>query len=196
MDKIEIIFMGQESSLYEYKLRILENLNWFIITRFNNENNNHETDMLIYNGNTTLLYGYLFKNDKKITKHYSAKQNDEIPKNFMRDLLNYIGINSFSLKLLDKLNFDTGFLKKKYWKHYYFNRNIKYLLKEETSDNDAYEKKYDIYDNENKIGEIYLNDGNSKIIVFPNHQIDISRLYKSKIYKLNRENVLKRSKKL
>jgi len=197
MDKIKINFMGQESSLCEYELRIPEDLNWFIITRYNNQKGNHETEQLIYNEKQVLLYGYFYNNEEKIRKHYTESQSDETQKQIIYDLLNSIGINWFSLKILDKLKFETKSLKRKYWKYYYFNGNIKYMLKEIKSDDDG--KKYDVYGNDNeetKIGKIYLNvDGNTKINIFPNKKIDISKLYKSQIFELSQEKVIKLSQK-
>lgn len=197
MDKIKINFMRQDSCLYEYQLRIPEDLNWFIITRYNNQKGNHETEHLIYNGEQVILCGYFFNNEKKIRKHYTESQSDETQKHIICDLLNSIGVNWFSLKILKKLNFKTKPLKRKYWEYYYFNGNIKYILKEIKSDDD--EKKYDVYGNDNeetKIGEIYLNvDGNTKINIFPNKKIDISKLYESQIFELSQEKLLKLSRK-
>ena len=39
MDKIKINFNSQKDSLCEYELRIPEDFNWFIISRYNKLNN-------------------------------------------------------------------------------------------------------------------------------------------------------------
>lgn len=189
MDKLTINFSSQKDSLYEYELRIPEDFNWFVIRRHNKESDNYDTDFLVYNGNTVLLYGYYYKDNQKITKYYDEYQDDKVKKEMVIDLLNSIGINCFSLNLLDKLGFETKHLKRKYWKQYYFNGNIKYILKENISNGNEESIKYDILDasnEENQFGEISINNDRSKITIFPNMTINISELYKSKICEFNK----------
>ena len=191
MDKIQINYNSQKNSFYEYQLRIPEDFNWFIISRCNKENGKSEIDNLVYNGSKILLYGYYYKNQEKIEKYYNESQNEEVQKEFISDLLNSIGINWFTLKILDKLNFDTNYLKRKYWKYYYFNKS-KYILQElEANDEDI--KKYDIYCNFNqkKLGQICTSNGNLKISILPNNKIEYSSLSKSKIYSVNNDKVHK-----
>ena len=140
MDKIKIHLVVKKDFMFEYELGIPENFNWFIISRYNKTKNNYETDHLIYNGNKFLLYGYYFKENQKITKYYDEYQNNRVEKEMLIDLLNCLGINWFSLKLLDKLDFETKYLKRKYWKQYYFNYNVNYILKENISKDHEYKK--------------------------------------------------------
>ena len=189
MDKLTINFSSKKDSLYEYELRIPEDLNWFVISRYNKESNNYDADFLVYNGNTVLLYGYYYKDNEKIKKYYDEPQDDKVKKEIVFDLLNSIGINVFSLNILDKLDFETKYLKRKYWKQYYFNGNIKYILKENISNGNEESIKYDILDasnEENQFGEIGINNNKSKITIFPNMTINISELYKSKICEFNK----------
>ena len=189
MDKIKINFSGQKDSLCEYELRIPEDFNWFVISKHNKESDNCDTDFLVYNGNTVLLYGYYYKDNQKITKYYDEYQDDKVKKEIVFDLLNSIGINCFSLNLLDKLDFETKRLKRKYSKQYYFNKNIKYILKENISNDYEESIKYDILDasnEENQFGEISINNNKSKIMIFPNMTIDISKLSKSKVQEFNK----------
>ena len=189
MDKLTINFRSQKDSLYEYELRIPEDFNWFVISRHNKESDNYDTDFLVYNGNTVLLYGYYYKDNQKIKKYYDEYQDDKVKKEMVFDLLNSIGINYFSLNLLDKLDFETKHLKRKYWKQYYFNRNRKYILKENISNGNEESIKYDVLDasnEENQFGEASINNDSSKITIFPNMTINISELYKSKICEFNK----------
>ena len=191
MDKIKINFSSQKDSLYEYELRIPKDFNYFVISRYNKESNDYNTDFLIYNGNTVLLYGYYYKDNQKIKKYYDEYQDNKVQKEMVFDLLNSIGINCFSLSLLYKLDFEIKYLKRKYWKEYYFNEGIKYILKENISNDDKESKKYDILDDsneENKLGEISINydEDESEITIFPNMTINISKLYKSKICEFNK----------
>lgn len=194
MDKLTINFSSQKDSLYEYELRIPEDFNWFTISRHNKESDNYDTDFLVYNGNTALLYGYYYKDNQKITKYYDEYQDDKVKKEMVFDLLNSTGINCFSLNLLDKLDFETKPLKRKYWKQYYFNGNIKYILKENISNDNEESIKYDILDasnEENQFGETSIKKNKSKITIFPNMTIDISKLYKSKVQEFNKVKKLK-----
>lgn len=63
MDKLKIIYHDSLNKNYSYEFRIPENINWFVITRFlNNENDNFDSDQLIYNGNKLILQGYSYMN--------------------------------------------------------------------------------------------------------------------------------------
>ena len=49
MDKIKIKYKGTIKNSYTYELRIPEDLNWFVINRYSNEENgNFDAEHLIY----------------------------------------------------------------------------------------------------------------------------------------------------
>ncbi len=186
MDKFKINF---EVNKLLYELRIPEDFNWFIISRYNKENINCETDHLVYNGTKILLYGYYYSNEK-IPKYYDAVKNEKIQKEFVLDLLNNIRINWFTLQILDKLDFDVKYLKRKYWKHYYFNNSTKYILMENFLVNERYEKSYDIFEskkNDKKVGNLYIKNQGVEVKIFPDNQINIQKLNKAKTYLKNKK---------
>ena len=55
-------------------------------------------------------------------------------------------------------------------------------------------KKYNIFSEENQFGEIKINNGKLEINIFPNMIIDVSKLYKSKVYKIDKVKSLKKIK--
>lgn len=72
--------MNFEVNKLLYELRIPEDFNWFIISRYNKENTNYETDHLVYNGTKILLYGYYYRNEK-IPKYYDETKTKKYKKN-------------------------------------------------------------------------------------------------------------------
>ena len=50
--------------------------------------------------------------------------------------------------------------------------------------NESYKKSYDIVYNNDILGKIFTNNGNLKIEIKPRNQIDIIKLFKSKIYQM------------
>lgn len=190
MDKLKIIYHDSLNKNYSYEFRIPENINWFVITRFsNNENDNFDSDQLIYNGNKLILQGYSYMNLIKKNKYYSNELATQ--KVFAYNILKSIGINSFTLKILDILEFETKKLKLKYWKSYFFNNNEKYELQENLQNNERY---FNILSNKsnNILGKLYINEGNVEIEIYYNNQIDIERLYNTMQKKLknNKQKVL------
>lgn len=99
------------------------------------------------------------------------------------DLLQNIGVNSFTLQILDRLKFDVNHIKRKYWRNYWLNRNIKYFLKGNLAPDENYNELYDIVYNNDILGKIFIDNGNSKIEIKPHNQVDIIRLFKSKVYR-------------
>lgn len=78
MDKVKVKYYGDNGVFYE--LRIPENLNWFIISRYFNENNNdYEAVHLIYNGNI-IFNSYSYKKMKKLKKFIVKMRNGKFKK--------------------------------------------------------------------------------------------------------------------
>ena len=190
MDNLKIKYHDSLNKNYSYEFRIPENINWFMITRYSNdENDNFDMDQLIYNGNKLILQGYSYIDKIKRNKYYSNELATQ--KAFAYNILKSIGINSFTLKILDRLEFETKKLKLKYWKSYFFNNNEKYELKENFQNNEKY---FNILSNksDNILGRLYINSENVEIEIYYNNQIDIERLYNTmqKKQKKNKQKVL------
>ena len=175
MDKVKVKYYGDNGVFYE--LRIPKNLNWFIISRYFNENNNdYEAVHLIYNGNI-IFNSYSYKKNEKIKKIYSKNEEWKIQKVFAHDLLKSLGINSFTLQILDKLQFDINYIKMKYW-YIYLNSKV-YHLDKNLKCNNKYET-YDILYNDANLGRLYINNGNVYIEVNKGNRFDILSLFKAK----------------
>ncbi len=183
MDKLKIKYNGAIENSYAYELRIPEDLNWFVISRYSNEKNgDFDADYLIYNGNI-IFKGYSYKENRKIQKYYNKNQEEKIQKEIAYDLLQNIGVNLFTLQILDRLKFDVNHIKRKCWRNYWFNRNINYFLKGNLVSDENYKELYDIVFNNDILGKIFMDNGNLEIEIKPHNQVDIIQLFKSKVYR-------------
>lgn len=199
MDKLKITYNGFLDENYTYELRIPDNLNWFVISRYLKEKNGYDdAEYVIYNGSEILFAAYSYIGGKKIKHLYPEEVEEEIKTEFAYDLIQRIGFNSLTLKILERLQFNVNHLKRKFSHLFLHNKKLKYTLNESISDNNDYESSYDILSNnsEKVLGKMYINNNKIKIDV-KKDKIDILRLLKTKKYsEENKQSQLQLKKKI
>lgn len=116
MDKINIKY---EEDNYSYNLRVPENLNWFTIARFENKDEEEYDAIHIYYNNGKILFQtYKIVKNEKLYMYLSEEEKEEMIKIFLFSLIKKIGCNSFSLTIVDKLGYDSEYLKKRIKRKY------------------------------------------------------------------------------
>lgn len=168
MDKIKIKFKDAENN-WKYQLRIPVNLEWFEICRYYKTG---EKDMYIhiyvYEKIICDCYAYYNIKNKKLGIVLKEEEKEDLIKQTTWDLINSLGINKFTLEILNKLNVKIP--KKHNFKNM-FRKKENYLLSKNIN-NDNY--KYDIIEQTDKkvIGNCNLKNGNLNLLVWPNCQIN------------------------
>ena len=172
--KLKITYYDSKIKDYFYEFCVLENLNWFMLSRYlTNENKTTELDYIIYNGQI-IFSG--FEYEKKKNKDYTKEDEKNIKEELSNNLIKSIGLNEFSLEILKKINLQTNLVKFRYVKSLFIKNNDKYNFKLCLDDIENFDKCFNIYSNDNILGKIFINGENIKIEIMRDNQIDIVKL--------------------
>ena len=173
MDKLKLKYDSIKNINQKYEFRIPEDFNWFVITRYKELNeNDYIEEQIIYNNGKIFFISFSVINDMKKDLYYNKIEKEEFEKEFLFDLLNRLGINKFTLYILKKLNFDTNYLRRKYFMHMLTNIKNKYSLSNVNDEQFNIKEK----NTNNNLANIFVKNNKFNIEVKDN--IDIMKLLK------------------
>lgn len=101
---------------------------------------------------------------------------------FAYELINSLGVNTFTINLLTRLNFSEGDIKRKYWKEYLLAKEC-YILNKDKPENEDYTESLNVIQKRNgeeHLGVCHYNPNNIMLNINPGKTINVVKLTRTK----------------